>query len=97
MPPVDAWALLSLASKRKWLFKHNDGERKWASGGKATTASCDAAHRTVLEVERSEAVVLAPRGSEAHDPDANDGSKGPAEHDAFYYDNAEANTINRLR
>ena len=64
---------MCLAQKRKWLYGHYDGERKWQSGGKATTANCDAAHGIALEVARAEeAVVTAPVGSEARDPDGND-------------------------
>jgi hypothetical protein len=83
VPTVGEWALMCLAQKRNFLFEHYDGERKWALGGRATTATCDAAHLTALEIARAEAVVLAPAGSEARDPDANDRSKGPAEHEAL--------------
>jgi hypothetical protein len=75
-----------LAQKRLWLFGHYDGDLKWRAalnGGKATKAHCDAAHKTALEVARSLAVVLAPRGTGARDPDANDPKKGPAEHAAL--------------
>ena len=72
VPTTDEWALMCLAQKRKWLYGHYDGERKWQSGGKATTANCDAAHGIALEVARAEAVVTAPVGSEARDPDGND-------------------------
>ena len=86
VPTTDEWALLSLAQKRLWLFGHYDGDLKWRAalnGGKATKAHCDAAHKTALDVARSLAVVLAPRGTGARDPDANDPKKGPAEHAAL--------------
>ena len=86
VPTTDEWAQFSLPQKRLWLFGHFDGELKWRAalnGGKATKAHCDAAHKTALEVARSLAVVLAPRGTGARDPDANDPKKGPADHAAL--------------
>ena len=86
VPTTGEWALMALAQKRLWLFGHHDGELKWRaalSGGKARKVDCDAAHKTALEVARSLAVVLAPRGTGARDPDANDPKKGPADHEAM--------------
>jgi hypothetical protein len=51
VPTKDEWDMMCLGMKRQWLFGHYGGDRKWKSGGTATTVNCDAAHGIALEAE----------------------------------------------